>query len=336
VGATGVVGQELIRLLKVRNFPQELLRCFASSRSAGKQIEVEGLFYEVEETSPDIFEELDLAFFATSSALSRELAPEAVSRQCVVIDCSSAFRQDPEVPLVVPEINADAARRHRGILANPNCSIAITLMGLYPLHQAFGLSRVICSTYQAVSGAGVEAMRELDAQVRAWSEGIKGPEPSAIPGHPIAFNLVPQVDVFGEDGYSGEERKMLHEARKILDFPELRFSATCVRVPVFRAHSIAVHAEFKKPVTVARAREAIDSFEGAVLCDEPENRVYPTPLQFTEKLQCGVGRIRVDSALDNGLAFFVSGDQLWKGAALNAVQIGELLDRDGELKVPVR
>lgn len=314
----------------------ESLRTFASSRSVGRQLECAGTSYTLEETSPEIFAELDVAFLAASGELARQLAPEAVARGCVVIDNSSAFRQEPEVPLVVPEINPGAAHRHRGVLANPNCSIAITLMGLYPLHRAFGLKRAVCCTYQAVSGAGLEGMKELEAQVKAWAEGREPEPPSAFPGHPIAFNLVPQVDRFYEDGYTGEERKMANEARKILDLPNLPLSATCVRVPVFRAHSIAVHAEFERPVNLREARQAIELFEGAVLCDDPEARVYPTPVQFSETVSSGVGRLRVDSALDNGLAFFVSGDQLWKGAALNAIQIAEALDMADLLRVPAQ
>lgn len=314
----------------------EALHCYASKRSKGKQIQVGSATYTVEEARPAIFKNLDLAFFAAGGSITRKLAPEAIRRGCLVIDNSSAFRQEKGVPLVIPEINPGAAHRHQGLIANPNCSIAITLMGLYPLHKAFGLKRVICSTYQAVSGAGIEAMQELEEQVHAWAEGREAAPPQAIPNHSIAFNLVPQVDTFGDDGYTGEETKMRNEARKILDLPDLPLSATCVRVPVLRAHSIAVHAEFERKVSVREAREAIAFFEGAVLCDDPENRVYPTPLQFTEKVQSGVGRIRKDSVFENGLAFFVSGDQLWKGAALNAIQIAESLDMADLLKVPAR
>ncbi len=334
VGATGVVGQELITLLLDRGFPLETLRCFASARSKGKSLKVGEQSFVVEETRPDIFKDLDLAFFAVDGDPARKLAPIAKRHGCVVIDNSSAFRQDSEVPLVIPEINPGAAHAHRGLIANPNCSIAITLMGLYPLHRAFGVRRVFCCTYQAVSGAGLEAMQELEEQVHAWADGRDLPEPVAFPNHSIAFNLIPHVDRFSPDGYTGEEIKMRNEARKILDFPELHFSATCVRVPVFRAHSIAVHAEFDKAVNLATARQAIEIFEGAILCDEPDRRVYPTPLQFTREIRCGVGRLRKDSAMENGLAFFVSGDQLWKGAALNAVQIAESLDAAGCLSMP--
>jgi aspartate-semialdehyde dehydrogenase len=224
---------------------------------------------------------------------------------------------------VVPEINADAIRGHSGIIANPNCSTAITLMGLYPLHKAFGVKRFVACTYQAVSGSGVKGMRELEGQLRAWSEG-RSAAPVNYP-HPIAFNLFPHVDSFFDDGYTKEEHKMLDESRKILSLPALGASTTCVRVPVMRAHAIAVHAEFERPVDPAAAREAVAAFSGAELCDSPGENRYPTPLQYTGKDKCGVGRIRRDCALDNGLAFFVVGDQLLKGAALNAVQIVEAL-----------
>jgi len=323
VGATGAVGQELLRLLHERNFPFSSIKLLASGRSAGKEIRYKDTTYTIEEATPEAFEGMDIALFSAGASITKELAHEAVKRGCVVVDNSSAFRMDEDVPLVVPEINAEVARQHKGIIANPNCSTAITLMGLYPLHQAFGLKRFVACTYQAVSGSGVKGMQELEAQVKAWNAGETS-EPSNYP-HPIAFNLFPHVDVFFDDGYSKEEHKMLNESRKIMSMPKLAASTTCVRVPVMRAHSIAIHAEFERPVSVEKAREAIAAFEGAELCDDPKNNVYPTPVQFTGKDKCGVGRLRVDSALDNGLALFVAGDQLLKGAALNAVQIAELL-----------
>jgi aspartate-semialdehyde dehydrogenase len=321
VGATGAVGQELIRLLHERQFPFSDLKLLASGRSAGKEIRFQDHAYTIEETTPEAFDGLDIALFSAGASISKDLAHEAVRRGCVVVDNSSAFRMDPDVPLVVPEINADAVRTAKGIIANPNCSTAITLMGLYPLHKAFGLKRFIACTYQAVSGSGVKGMLELENQLRAWSRGELS-EPVNYP-HPIAFNLFPHVDVFLDDGYTKEEHKMLNESRKIMTMPSLHASTTCVRVPVMRAHAIAVHAEFEKPVDLQVAREAVAAFPGAELCDDPANNVYPTPLQYSGKDKCGVGRLRIDSALDNGLAFFVVGDQLLKGAALNAVQIAE-------------
>lgn len=323
VGATGAVGEELLRLLVEREFPCSGITLLASERSAGKEIRYGERTYRVEAACPESFDELDLALFSAGSGITKELAPEAVRRGCTVVDNSSAFRMDPSVPLVVPEVNPEALRGHEGLIANPNCSTAITLMGLVPLHRAFGVKRLVACTYQAVSGSGVGGMRELESQVRAWQANE---EPTCETyAHPIAFNLFPHVDVFFEDGYSKEEHKMLNESRKILDMPELRASTTCVRVPVMRAHAIAVHAEFERPVDVAAARGAVAAFPGAELCDEPSENRYPTPLAYSGKEKCGVGRIRVDAALENGLAFFVVGDQLLKGAALNAVQIAELL-----------
>jgi len=284
----------------------------------------------VAEAKSEVFADLDVAFFSAGGPVTRALAPAAVKAGCLVLDKSSAFRMDPNVPLVVPEINAHAIRRHQGIIASPNCSTAVTLMGLYPLHQAFGLKRYFAATYQSVSGTGAEAVRELDTQVRAWVRGEALPR--KVYPYQIAFNVIPQVDTFGANGYTGEENKMMAESRKILELPELRVSATCVRVPVVRAHSVAVDAEFERPVDLAAARAAIARFPGAELLDEPAQSRYPTPLAYTEQAKCGVGRLRLDTALDNGLAFWVSGDNLWKGAALNSIQIAELMDREGLLK----
>lgn len=330
VGATGAVGQELFRLLLERNFPMKELRLFASARSAGKVIERGGRKYTVQEATPAIFADLDVAFFSAGGSVTRALAPAAVKAGCLVLDKSSAFRMDPNVPLVVPEINPQAIRRHQGIIASPNCSTAITLMGLFPLHRAFGLKRYFASTYQSVSGTGAAAVRELDTQTRAWARGE--PLERKVYPYQIAFNLIPQIDTFGKDGYTGEESKMMAESRKILDMPQLKVSATCVRVPVVRAHSIAVSAEFERPVSVEAARAAVAAFPGAELLDEPAKSVYPTPLAFGEKVKCGVGRIRIDTAFDNGLTFWVSGDNLWKGAALNSIQVAELMHREGWLK----
>ena len=323
VGATGAVGQELIRLFLDRQFPVSDLRLFASSRSAGKKITVGEREVTVEEARADVFEGLDFAIFSASSGLSLKLAPEAAARGCVVIDNSSAFRMDSEVPLVVPEINPDAALGHGGIIANPNCSTIVALMALAPLNQAFGLKRFIASTYQAVSGTGAAAMVELENQVQAYVKG--GEAEVEVYPHPIAFNLLPHVDKFLESGYTGEEMKMQNEGRKILGLPDLRVSCTCVRVPVFRAHSVSVNAEFERPVSIAAAREAIAAFPGSELEDDPAENRYPMPLDYAGKINCGVGRRRLDTALDNGIALWVVGDQLWKGAALNAIQIAELL-----------
>jgi len=330
VGATGAVGQELLGLLLERNFPLATLRLFASSRSAGKIVERAGRRFTVEEAKPAVFADLDLAFFAVDGATTRALAPEAVKAGCLVIDKSSAYRMDPAVPLVIPEINPEGLRAHRGIIANPNCSTAVALMALWPLHLRFGLKRYFAATYQSVSGTGADAIDELESQVQAHVKGALLTK--KVYPYQIAFNAIPQVDSFGDDGYTGEETKMREESRKIMGLPNLRVSATCVRVPVVRAHSVALNAEFERPVDVAAAREAILAFAGAELVDEPARQSYPTPLDFSRRVTCGVGRIRIDTALDNGLSVWVSGDNLWKGAALNALQNAELMVREDLLK----
>lgn len=331
VGATGAVGQELIDLLQVRQFPLAELRLMASARSAGRSVAFGGKSLTVIEATPEAFAGLDIALFAAEGSIAKALAPEAVKRGCLVLDKSSAFRMNPDVPLVVPEINLAATRSHRGVIASPNCSTAIALMGLFPLHQLFGVKRVFFSTYQSVSGTGADAIEELEAQTRAYARGEALPR-SVYP-HQIFQNLIPHIDSFGPDGYTGEETKMREESRKIMSLPVLKVSATCVRVPVVRAHSVAVNAEFEKPVDVAAARAALARFEGAELVDDPTNKLYPTPLAFTRQVKCGVGRIRVDTAWENGLAFWVSGDNLWKGAALNSIQIAEAMIREG---IPLR
>lgn len=306
------------------------LRLFASARSVGKVIESGGKKFIVEEAKPGVFGDVDVAFFAVDGATSRALAPDAVKAGCLVIDKSSAYRMDPAVPLVIPEINPEGLRSHQGIIANPNCSTAVTLMALWPLHLRFGLKRYFVATYQSVSGTGADAVDELEAQIQAHVAGA--PMTKKVYPYQIAFNAIPQVDPFGADGYTGEETKMREESRRIMGLPDLKVSATCVRVPVVRAHSVAVNAEFERPVDVAAAREAIAAFAGAQLVDDPERRLYPTPLDFSRQVKCGVGRIRVDTALDNGLSLWASGDNLWKGAALNALQNAELMVRDGTLR----
>ncbi len=327
VGATGAVGKELIRLLYERNFPIGNLRLLASARSKGKTITYEDHSFEVEEATPESFDDLDIALFSAGSGITKALAREAASRGCVVVDNSSAFRMDEEVPLIIPEINPDAAKAHKGIIANPNCSTIVALMALYPMHKAFGLKRFFASTYQAVSGTGADAIVELDNQVKALVNDQ--PVEKEVYPHQIAFNVLPHVDVFLEDGYTKEEMKMLNEGRKIMDLPDLKVSCTCVRVPVYRAHSVSIQAEFERPVEVAAAKEAVSNFPGSELCDDVDHLQYPMPIDYSEKVNCGVGRIRKDSALENGLSLWVSGDQLWKGAALNAIQIAELLHERG-------
>lgn len=327
VGATGAVGQELIALLLARQFPLAELRLMASVRSVGRSVDFGGKKLTVVEAKPEAFEGLDVALFAAEGAIAKALAPEAVKRGCLVLDKSSAFRMREDVPLVVPEINLAATRGHKGIIASPNCSTAIALMGLFPLHQQFGVKRVFFSTYQSVSGTGADAIDELEAQTQAYVKGE--PLPRAVYPYQIFQNLIPHIDSFGADGYTGEETKMREESRKIMGLPALKVSATCVRVPVVRAHSVAVNAEFERPVDLAVARAALTKFAGAELVDDVANKVYPTPLDFSRKVQCGVGRLRLDTAWENGLAFWVAGDNLWKGAALNSIQIAEAMIREG-------
>ncbi len=323
VGATGAVGAELIKVLERRNFPVSSLSALASSRSSGRFVSFRGDEIPVTELREDSFANIDLAFFSAGGEISRRFAPLARDAGALVIDNSSAFRMDPDIPLVVPEINGADAQRHRGLIANPNCTAAVTLMALAPLHRTFGLRRFFAASYQAVSGSGARAIAELRAQVEA-SVRDRAPVVEVFP-HPIAFNLLPHVDVFLENGYTKEERKMQDECCRILHLPELRVSATCVRVPVYRAHSVAVNAEFEKQVSIEEAHEVLAKAPGLELVDEPHRHRYPMPLDAAGKDNCQVGRVRRDAALDNGLAFWVCGDQLLKGAALNAVQIAELL-----------
>lgn len=299
------------------------LTLLASARSAGKTVEFAGEKFTVAEARPESFENLDIAIFSAGGGVSKALVPEAAKRGCVAIDNSSAFRMDPEVPLVVPEVNADAIKGHKNIIANPNCTTAISLMALCPLHRRFGLKRFFAATYQAVSGTGAAALVELENQVSQYASGSEITH-SVYP-YQIAFNALPHIDVFQDNGYTKEEMKMLNESRKILGLPGLQCSTTCVRIPVMRAHSVAINAEFEKPVTVEEAREAVAAFSGAELNDDPASLKYPMPLYYQRKEKCGVGRIRKDLVFENGLSFWVAGDQLWKGAALNAVQIAELL-----------
>ncbi|MGI8820672.1 MAG: aspartate-semialdehyde dehydrogenase [Chthoniobacterales bacterium] len=323
VGATGAVGLELLAVLERREFPVRRLRLLASARSAGKSLRFRGEELRVEELREDSFHGVNLAFFSAGGETSRKSAPLAAAAGAVVIDNSSAFRAVAEVPLVIPEINGADVSGHRGIIANPNCTTAIVLMALYPLHLAFGVRRVFASSYQAVSGSGARAIAELTRQVGEVAAG-RAMTAEVYP-HPIAFNVLPHVDSFLENGYSKEEMKMQQEGRRIMHLPDFRASVTCVRVPVYRAHSVAVNAEFERPVSVAQAHEVLAQAPGLDLLDQPQRNLYPMPLDAAGKDHCQVGRVRLDCALENGLAFWVSGDQLLKGAALNAVQIAELL-----------
>jgi aspartate-semialdehyde dehydrogenase len=325
VGITGAVGQTTLKLLDERKFPVKALRVFASERSVGKTVTFKGETIRVEKAGGEAFKGVDIAFFSAGSAQSKELAPLAVKAGAVVIDKSSAFRMDPSVPLVVPEVNAHALTGHRGIVACPNCTTIVTVMPLKPLHDAGRLRRVIATSYQAVSGAGVNGVEELRSQTLAWARG-EAMTPKYF-AHQIAFNVIPHIDKFDDRGYTGEEMKLVYEVRKILGAPELPISPTTVRVPVFTAHSVAVNAETEVALGPERARELFASFPGLTLCDEPAQSRYPMPVTVEGQDDCFVGRIRQDLTLPNAINFWVVGDQLRKGAALNGIQIAELLIR---------
>ncbi len=323
VGATGAAGTTTLRILEERKFPVRALRVYASERSVGKTVMFAGTELRVEKVSPEAFRGVEIAFFSAGSAQSREYAPLAVGAGAVVVDKSSAFRMDPAVPLVVPEINAHAARQHRGIVASPNCTTVVTVMPLAPLHRAARIRRVVATSYQAVSGAGVNGVEELRQQTLAWARG-EAIVPRYFP-HPIAFNLIPHIDRSGDGGYTGEEWKLVNEVRKILEAPTLPISPTTVRVPVFTAHSVAVNVETEEKVTVEQARELFERFPGLRVWDDPAQHRYPMPVTAEGQDDCLVGRIREDLSVERGLNFWVVGDQLRKGAATNAVQIAELL-----------
>jgi aspartate-semialdehyde dehydrogenase len=344
VGATGAAGTELLHVLERRSFPVANLRPIGSARSVGKSVQFCGDSVPVKKLDAGSFTKIDIAFFSAGGDVSRTYVPIACQADAIAIDKSSAFRMDPHVPLVIPEINAEDVKLHRGIVANPNCTTTVMLMALYPLHKIFRVQRVFAATYQAVSGSGTKGVDALTSQTKAWTEqscsrrpvgdaDLRGPdgtdvshsEAATVFPHPIAFNLLPHVDSFLENGYTKEELKMQDETRKIMHLPTLRVSATCVRVPVYRAHSVAVTVEFERPVSIQQAREVLSKAPGLELVDVPHSNQYPMPLNVAGKDNCQVGRLRLDCALENGLSFWVSGDQLLKGAALNAVQIAELL-----------
>lgn len=325
VGATGAVGETILRILEERKFPVSRLRLFASERSAGRRLRFQEEEVPVEPLAADAFRGIDFALFSAGASRSREFAPAAARAGAVVIDNSSAFRMDPEVPLVVPEINPEAAFRHQGIIANPNCTTIVMLMPLKPLHDHARVRRVVATSYQAVSGAGAKAIEELRGQVTAWVKGE--PLTAEVFPHQIAFNVLPHVDAFLENGYTREEMKLVHETRKILGDETIQVSPTAVRVPVFRAHSVAVNVETERPVSVATARELFAAFPGLRVLDDPSRLEYPMPLTAAGTDDCYVGRIRQDLSRENALNFWAVGDQLRKGAALNAVQIAELLTR---------
>ncbi len=326
-GATGAVGGVLLELLEERSFPVAGLRLLASERSAGSTVTFKGDTVRVEAMTERAFEGIDVAFFSCGGERSRAFAPAAVRSGAVVVDNSSAFRMDPRVPLVVPEINPQVLAEHQGILAVPNCTTIVMLMALKPLYDISRVTRVVATSFQAASGAGARAMAELEAQLRGWAEGRE--VPAKVFPHPLAFNVIPHIDSFLPSGYTKEEMKLVNETRKILGDPEIRVTGTTVRVPVLRAHSVAVNAETERKVTHAEALDAFSRFPGLRVVDDPERRLYPMPRDLAGKDDCAVGRIREDESHPRALDFFVVGDQLRKGAALDAVQIAEGLAARG-------
>ena len=329
VGATGVVGRTMIQILLERRFPVGELRLLASERSAGRTVSVEGRTLEVRAASADEFDGVDIALFSAGADVSRELAPLAVARGATVIDNSSAWRMDPQIPLVVSQVNPGDLEGHPGIVANPNCSTMQLVPVLMALRDTVGIERVVVDTYQAVSGTGGEAIRELEGQVRAHVAGE--PKSVSVYPHQIAFNALPQVDVFLDSGYTREEWKVVSESRKILHLPELRVSCTAVRVPVFVAHSEAVHVETRRPIDPDRARALFAAVDGVVVQDDPSTSTYPLATVAAGSDDIFVGRVRQDPSIDGkrGLAFWVVSDNLRKGAATNAVQIAEVLVERG-------
>ena len=324
-GATGAVGVEMIKTLEKRNFPVANLKLLASSRSAGKTAVFKGEKVIIEEMTHDSFKGIDIALFSAGADISREFRADVVKSGAVMIDNSSAFRMEPDVPLVVPEVNPEDVKLHHGVIANPNCSTIIMLVAVAPLHRAKKLRRMVASTYQATSGAGAKGMAELLEQTRQILDG-QPIAPKAF-AHRIAFNLIPHIDVFYDNGYTKEELKMVNETRKMLHDDSLRITCTCVRVPVLRAHSESLNLEFEEEITPAEARAILDAAPGVKVMDDPAAKLYPMPVEAAEQYDVRVGRIRQDISRSDrrGLEIFVSGDQVLKGAALNAVQIAELL-----------
>lgn len=329
VGAAGAVGTEVVRLLESRRFPAERLRLLATRRSAGTKVRFRGEELEVRETTPEALAGVRLVFMAVGTDVSREMAPVLARQGAVVIDKSNAFRMDPEVPLVVPEVNGHALARHKGIIASPNCSTIQLVMALEPLRRRAGLKRVIISTYQAVSGTGLDAMAELREQSRQYLQGE--PLVRTIYPHRIAFNCLPHIDTFEDNGFTQEEMKLVRETKRILEDDALQVTATAVRVPVFISHAEAVIAQTDRTLSPEEAREALSQAEGVVVVDDPARNAYPLQTDAAGRDEVFVGRIRRDLALDNALNFWVVSDNLRKGAATNAIQIAEHMLREGML-----
>lgn len=323
LGATGAVGQELLAILLERQFPINSLKLLASPRSAGKEIEINQHKYVIEAVSAESFANVDVAFFCAGGNISKEWVEVAKQAGAVVIDNTSAFRMDPNVPLVVPEVNGDAALKHNGVIANPNCSTIILAMALKPIYEAVGIKRVVVSTYQAVSGAGYQAMDELESQVLAYANQEE--TKAQVFSYPILFNLIPQIDVADESGYTKEEWKMINETKKIFGDDQLKVTATTVRVPVMRSHSESINIETNIKLSADKCREILANSPGIKVLDDLVANEYPMPLYTSGDDYVWIGRIREDLTIENGLNIWVVADQIRKGAALNAVQIGEYL-----------
>ena len=336
VGATGAVGTKMMEQLIKRNFPIGDIKFLASARSAGKPIEFNGKTYTIEEATPEAFDGVNVALFSAGGSVSAVLAPEAAKRGAVVIDNTSHFRMDPDVPLVVPEVNRGDLAKHKGIIANPNCSTIQMMAALEPIRQAFGLTKIIVSTYQAVSGAGVSAIQELKAQSANWDAG-KDVEANILPSgsdkrhYPIARNVIPQIDKFTDNGFTYEEMKMINETKKIMHAPELKVAATCVRVPVVSGHSESVYLEVEKEATVQEIFEVLRNAPGVVLQDDIATQTYPMPIYAEGEDATFVGRIRQDLDNKKGFHLWIVSDNLLKGAALNSIQIAEAMLEDNLL-----
>lgn len=326
LGATGAVGQEMLKVLGERNFPYGELKLLASKRSAGEEVEFQGKKFVIEEATENSFENIDVVLCAAENYISEALSPAAVKAGAVVIDNSSAFRLNDDVPLVVPEVNAEDVKNHKGIIANPNCSTIIALTALNELNKYAKIKRMVVSTFQAVSGAGVNGIRELDQQIADISKG--SPVEIKTFAHQIAYNVIPQIGDFDEMGYSQEEMKMQNEGRKIFHNPDLKVNCTCVRVPVYRSHSESITIETEKEITPEMARELLAKADGVRLVDDPANKKYPMPLDTSDQDLIFVGRVRKDISQDNSLVLWCCGDQVRKGAATNAVQIAEVLVKE--------
>ncbi|WP_017325045.1 aspartate-semialdehyde dehydrogenase [Synechococcus sp. PCC 7336] len=332
LGATGAVGEELIALLAERNFPVSQLKLLASERSAGNTLDFKGETLTVEAVNADAFKGLDIIFASAGGSISKQWADNIISSGAVAIDNSSAFRMDPDTPLVIPEVNPGDARHHKGLIANPNCTTILMCVAVYPLHRVNPIRRIVVSTYQSASGAGARAMQELESQA-ADLLADRPANPQVFP-HPIAFNLFLHNSPVNDEGYCQEEMKMVNEARKMMHIPDLRLTATCVRVPVLRAHAEAVNIEFDRPFDAAEAKQIIANAPGTMLIDDWQANRFPMPVDVSGNDDVAVGRIRQDISHPNCLDLWLCGDQIRKGAALNAIQIGELLIQEDLVRVP--